>query len=215
MSWNDFNDAEEQRDFDAMPKGTLVKVRMMIRPGGYDDPSQGWTGGYAKLNEDTGSICLDAEFVVVDGQYARRKFWMMIGLHSDSGPTWSKMGRTLIKGILNSSRGIDPKDTSPQAQQARRIQGFHDLDGVEFVAKLGVEKDQNGDNKNTIGIAVAPDHKNYASLMSGGQALGQVPTAGAPVQEQGYQPSTQQLQPQQQSAGNTQPAPSGRPNWAQ
>jgi hypothetical protein len=45
-SWNDFNDAQAQR-FDLIPKGSIAKVRLTIRPGGYNDEQQGWTGGYA------------------------------------------------------------------------------------------------------------------------------------------------------------------------
>ena len=40
--WNDFNDAQSNTNL--IPKGTLAKVRLTIRPGGFDDPSQGWTG---------------------------------------------------------------------------------------------------------------------------------------------------------------------------
>jgi len=198
MSWTDFNNAEEPRDFDAMPKGTMVKVRMSIKPGGYDDPSQGWTGGYATRNNETGSIYLDAEFVVLEGEYARRKFWMLIGLHSEGGPMWSDMGRTMIKGVLNSARGLDPKDQSPASQQARCIQGFHELDGVVFVAKLGVEKGLYGDHKNTVGIAVTRNDKRYASLMS--DTVNQ-------ASSQGYQPPT--------SKAPAVSPPSGRPSWAQ
>ena len=43
MSWNDFNSADDQSGFDVIPKGTLAKVRMTIKPGGHDDASQGWT----------------------------------------------------------------------------------------------------------------------------------------------------------------------------
>jgi hypothetical protein len=47
-AWNDFNDADSQQSgFDLIPKGTVVPVRMTIKPGGYDDPEQGWGGGYA------------------------------------------------------------------------------------------------------------------------------------------------------------------------
>ena len=42
-TWQDFNDAEQQQGFDLIPKGALVKVRMTIKPGGHDDPTQGWT----------------------------------------------------------------------------------------------------------------------------------------------------------------------------
>ena len=44
-SWNDYNDAQQNAAL--IPKGTLAKVRLTIRPGGFDDASQGWAGGYA------------------------------------------------------------------------------------------------------------------------------------------------------------------------
>jgi hypothetical protein len=45
-AWNDFNDADvQQGDFDLIPKGTIVPVRMAIKPGGHDDAAQGGTGG--------------------------------------------------------------------------------------------------------------------------------------------------------------------------
>ena len=127
MSYFDFNNAEDQTGFELIPKGTLtVKVRMTIRPGGFDDPSQGWTGGYAAQSQTTGSVYLNCEFVVLEGgpsnKWARRKMWSLIGLHSPKGPEWANMGRAFIKGILNSARGVHPGDNSPQAQQARRIQ---------------------------------------------------------------------------------------------
>lgn len=195
-TWNDFNSAEDQNNFDVIPKGTLVKVRMTIRPGGYDDASQGWTGGYATQSMTTGSVYLNCEFVVLDGPYAKRKMWSLIGLHSPKGPEWANMGRAFVKGILNSSCGLHPQDNSPQAQQARRIQGFADLDGIEFVAKVEMDKDQNGDDKNVIKTAITPDHKDYAAVS------GNMVQAAA---------STQPASSPQASAS----APTGRPSWAQ
>ena len=46
-SWNDFNDAQSQN---LIPKGAIAKVRLTIRPGGYNDEQQGWTGGYATFD---------------------------------------------------------------------------------------------------------------------------------------------------------------------
>ncbi len=194
-AWNDFNSADDQNSFDLIPKGTLVKVRMTIKPGGYDDPAQGWTGGYATQNQTTGSVYLNCEFVVLDGRYARRKMWSLIGLHSNKGPEWANMGRAYIKGILNSARGLHPQDNSPQAQQARRISGFVDLDGIEFVGKVEMEKDQYGEDKNVIKLAITPDRKDYATVMG----------SAAP------QPAQQAPAPQQHPAA----APTGRPSWAQ
>jgi len=165
MSWNDFNSADDQSGFDVIPKGTLAKVRMTIKPGGHDDPSQSWTGGWATRSNTTGAVYLNCEFVVLEGKYARRKIWSLIGLYSAKGPDWANIGRAFIKGILNSSRGVSNKDNSPAAQNARRINGLGDLDGVEFVARIDIEKDQNGDDKNVIKLAITPDNKEYASLM--------------------------------------------------
>lgn len=191
-TWNDFNSADDQNSFELIPKGTLAKVRLTIRPGGYDDQQQGWTGGYATQSHSTGSIYLNCEFVVLDGPYTKRKMWSLIGLHSPKGPEWSNMGRAFIKGILNSARGLHPSDNSPQAQQARRIQGFADLDGIEFVAKVEMDKDQYGDDKNVIKTAITPDHKGYASIMGAVSA----PAVSPP-----------------QTA--TKSVPSSRPSWAQ
>jgi hypothetical protein len=112
--WKDFSSAEDQQSFDVIPKGTIARVRMTIKPGGYNDPDQGWTGGYATLG-DSGAVYLNCEFVVTEGPFARRKVWSLIGLHSPKGPTYANMGRSFIKGILNSARGFSAKDDSPQA----------------------------------------------------------------------------------------------------
>lgn len=96
--------------------------------------------------------------------------WSLIGLHSPKGPEWANMGRSFVKAILNSSRGVDPKDNSPQAQTGRRISGFADLDGIEFLAKIDVGKDGRGDDKNEIRAAITPDHKDYQGFVTQGAA---------------------------------------------
>lgn len=200
MNYFDFNDATEQSSFDLIPKGTRVRVRMTIRPGGFDDPAQGWNGGYATRNDNTGSVYLNAEFVVTEGEYARRKLWSLIGLYSPKGPEWANMGRAFIKAILNSARGVHPGDASPQAQNARRISGFADLDGIEFLAKVDWEKDPNGQDKAVIKQAIQPDHKDYGVLMGGARLPSPVPAA----------PNSHA----QAQATNRAPVPA-RPSWAQ
>lgn len=198
MTFFDFNSAAEQSSYDLIPKGTVVRVRMTIKPGGYDDPSQGWTGGYATRSMTTGSVYLNCEFVVLDGPFARRKMWSLIGLYSAKGAEWTNMGRTFIKAILNSARGINPSDNSPAAQNARRISGFADLEGIEFVGKVDWEKDQNGQDKCVIKSAVAPDHKEYAAHMNGS-----APAAPSATAANAYAQATGRA------------AVPGRPSWAQ
>jgi len=210
--WNDFNDAKT--NINLIPKGTLAKVRLTIRPGGFDDPSQGWTGGYATRGS-TGAVYLNGEFTVTEGQYARRKIFTLIGLYSPKGPDWGNMGRSLVRGILNSARGISDKDMSPEAQAARRIGGFADLDGIEFVARIDVGTDANGDDKNEIRSAVTPDHKDYAVIM-GAVAPVQPPLSHGQQSHnpQGAQPP-QGSQPSQPLQSPQAPSATGRPSWAQ
>ena len=202
-TWTDFNDAEQQQGFDLIPKGTTVKVRMTIKPGGHDEPAQGWTGGYATESFDTGSVYLACEFVVLDGPFAKRKMWSNIGLQSRKGPTWGQMGRSMIRGILNSARNVHPQDNSPQAASARRIQGFHELDGIEFLARVDVEKDAKGEDRNVVKLVVEPDHKDYAALMG---APSKAPTGGGAVAPTSAAP--------QQATTQRPPVP-GKPAWAQ
>jgi hypothetical protein len=203
-AWNDFNDAEQQQGFDLIPKGTIVKVRMTIKPGGHDDPAQGWAGGYATESFDTGSVYLACEFVVLEGPFTKRKLWSNIGLQSRKGPTWGQMGRSMIRGILNSARNVHPQDNGPQAASARRIQGFHELDGIEFLARVDVEKDAKGEDRNVVKLAIEPDHKDYAALMG---MVSKAPTGGG---------STGAPAPAAPHQANTQRPPvSGKPAWAQ
>ena len=165
-NWNDFNDADQQSTYELIPKGTLVKVRMTLKPGGFDDPSQGGTGGWATHSEDTGAVYLSCEFVVLDGEFAKRKLWALIGLFSPKGPTWGQMGRSFIRALLNSARRVDPQDQSPAAMAARQIHSIEDLDGLEFVARIEMEKDVHGMPKNVIKSAIEPGHPQYVALMA-------------------------------------------------
>ena len=206
-NWNDFNDAESQQSgFDLIPKGTVVPVRMTLKPGGYDDPSQGWGGGYATESFDTGSIYLAAEFVVTAGDHAKRKMWSIIGLHSQKGPTWGQMGRSFIRAALNSARNVHPQDNSPQAAAARRIQGFHELDGLEFLARVDIEKDGKGQDRNVVKIAVEPDHPDYAKLMGVPPKTTGGGTSGAPAQA---------VAPVYQTPAPQRAPVTGKPSWAQ
>jgi hypothetical protein len=92
------------------------------------------------------------------------------------------MGRSFIKAILNSARGVSENDNSPAAQNARKINGFTDLDGIEFVAKITTKKDQNEELRNEIRFAITPDHKDYQAFMgSVAQVAVKTPTPAAPA----------------------------------
>jgi hypothetical protein len=209
-TWNDYNDAKANPNL--IPKGTLAKVRLSIRPGGFDDAGQGWTGGYATRGS-TGAVYLNGEFTVLEGPYAKRKIWTLIGLYSPKGPEWANMGRSLIRGMLNSARGLSDKDVSPQAQAARRISGFADLDGLEFVARIDIGTDTNGDDKNEVRSAVTPNHKDYAQAM--GRYAAQPTYAPAPSYPAPTPTAPAAPVPSTAPAAHApQGAPDMRPTWA-
>lgn len=207
--WNNFNDAEQQQGFDLIPKGTLVKLRMTIKPGAVDNADMGWTGGWASESFDTGAVFLACEGVVLDGPYAKRKLWWNIGLHSAKGPTWANMGRTFIRAALNSARNVHPQDTTSAAQAARCIRDFGDLNGLEFVARVDIEKDTKGAERNTVRNPVEPDHRDYARVM--GLAAPSAPLAPA-ARAAHVSPSAT---PAASSTAARPSAPSGKPAWAQ
>jgi hypothetical protein len=217
-AWNDFNDARQNTNL--IPKGTIAKVRLTLRPGGFNDPAQGWTGGYAKRGA-SGAVYLDAEYTVLEGQYAKRKIWSMIGLYSPKGPDWGNMGRGFVRGVLNSARGLSDKDNTPDAQNARRIAGLGDLDGIEFVARIDVGTDSNGQDKNDIRQAVTRDHKEYAAAMGTAVmplafAVAPAPSYPAPAQQAGYAAAPQQpaYVPDVAQPAAVSPSAAMRPTWA-
>ncbi|RYU61315.1 hypothetical protein EWI61_04790 [Methylolobus aquaticus] len=209
-AWQNFNDAEQQASFDLIPAKTLAKVRLTLKPGGYDNPHFGWTGGYATRNTTTGSVYLSAEFVVLEGTFARRKVWSLIGLHSEKGPEWANMGRAFLRAVLNSARGVHPDDASPTAQAARCIQSFADLDGLEFVARIDVERDAKGEDRNVIHTALQPGHKDYAAQMGAGGF--RAPASGLPAVPAGFTASPAPAATASPASG---PAAPFRPSWAE
>ncbi len=160
-----FADAEPQNEYGVIPHNTLAKVKMYIKAGGYDDESKGCTGGLASHNSKTGSIALNVEFTVMEGQYAGRKVWSYIGIHSASNEKYAQIGRSTIRAILESANKVDPQDKSAAANRLREIDKLSDLNGVEFVAKIEVETDNQGKERNKIRFAITKGHKEYESLM--------------------------------------------------
>ncbi|MBV2146032.1 MULTISPECIES: hypothetical protein [unclassified Wolbachia] len=148
----DFNTAKSQSNL--IPKGTAVKVKMAIKPGGYED----WfTKSYA-----TGSIYLNAEFTVTEGPYAKRKIYQVIGIKSGKASVeredvWGEMGRAMIRSILESARNIHPHDNSEKAVLARKLNSIADLNGLEFRAKVGIEADRYGE-KNKIATVITSEN---------------------------------------------------------
>lgn len=76
----------------------MAKLRLTIKPGGFDDPAQGWTGGWATQSFETGAVYLACEGVVMEGPFVKRKIWWNVGLHSAKGADLGEHGVDLHPG---------------------------------------------------------------------------------------------------------------------
>ena len=141
----DLNDAQPQMPpiGELIPDGTFAKVKMTIRPGGLNG-STPMDAGLLKASQSSDAKMLDCEFTVVEGPYARRKFWQNFtvagGKLDDKGQSkgWN-ISKSAFRAMIDSALGLDPKDESAAAKQKRVIQGLKQLDGIVFAARIMVE----------------------------------------------------------------------------
>ena len=160
--WNNFNDAEDQMSYELIPHKTIVKVRLLLKKGNH--VTKEWPDGWATKSKSGTCIYLACEFVVLSGQYEHRKIWSKIGLHSDNSPLYAGIGRSMIKAILNSARGLHSKDKSPEAEKQRQIKSFADLDNLQVVAEVTIN-DKGDKPCNEIKTIITPDHARYSEFM--------------------------------------------------
>lgn len=157
----DFNDAPEQRGFELIPTGTIVPVQMTIRPGNAGD------AGWLKRSNTGECLMIDAEFIVLDGKYAKRKFWtlMTVDGQTEGQKKAVEISVSRIRAILESAHGIKPSDDSADAAKSRRISSYAELDGIRFWASVGIEKGKEGyKDKNVLQGVVTPDRSDWSKL---------------------------------------------------
>ena len=196
--------AGEQREFDLIPAGSIVRAIMSIKPGEISLPEYG-AGNWFKAARETKAKWMDLEFTVIGGPYDRRKFWDKVFVDGDklgaSGmPEAKEIGLRTLKALIDSAAGLDPSDMSPQAQQARNLPGVGALNGVEICAKVGIKKGTNG-YKDTNRLMVAMTPKDNGYLPRDGAQYTQHVAAQPAFQQQTYAPQPVQQQPQMMTSG--------------
>ena len=179
----DFNNAPEQKEGGLIPNGTMAVVHLTVRPGHSGE------GGWLKRSKAGDSEALDCEFTIVEGQFAKRKFWTLMTVEgqTEGQIMAASISASRLRGILESARGIRPDDESEAAKNGRRIKSWGDFDGIRFIAKIGVEigtGEYKGKDKNRLDFAVTPDRKDWRKVeqvakQEGFQQVGAV--AGAVV----------------------------------
>src|SRR6187397_410080 len=121
----DFNNASEQREMGSLiPEGTIAKVHMTVRPGNSGD------GGWLKRSKSGESLMLDCEFTIVEGPFAKRKFWGLFTLEgvTEGHAKAADISASRLRAILESAKGIRPDDESDTAKAGRRMNNWGDFD---------------------------------------------------------------------------------------
>lgn len=171
----DMNDVAPQQSGDLIPDGTFAKLRMSIRKGGSDGMSE-VDRGLLKASNQPGSdvLMLDAEFTVMEGPHARRKFWQNFtvqgGKLDEQGQSigW-KISKGVFRAMIDSALGLNPDDMSEAARARRVLRGLVDLDGIVFVAKIQIEPSRTPGYKdaNRLDHVVLPTAPEWQKVMAG------------------------------------------------
>jgi len=130
----DYSQTADPKDFSQpIPDGTVATVQMRVRPGGVGEDN------LLKRTASGDAEMLDCEFVVVDGEFVKRKFWDTFILEgtTDGQKQMADTNRGRLKKILESARGI--KKDMP-AEQARTLYqaSLKDFDNLMFIARIGM-----------------------------------------------------------------------------
>ncbi|MCC8461192.1 MAG: hypothetical protein LN545_04295 [Candidatus Megaira endosymbiont of Carteria cerasiformis] len=159
----DFNSVASA--FSLIPAGTIAKAVITLKSGNY---------GEQKLltkSDKTGSIGLNVCFTITSGNYANRKIYQLIGFQGakkdeNGKDRWAEMGLSLIRSIIESSRNINPSDTTLEAMAKRKV-ALSELHNMQPIIKIGVEVDKSGKypDKNKVFMAVTPDKKEYNTFI--------------------------------------------------
>lgn len=171
----DLNDAQPQMMpvGELIPDGTFARVALTIRPGGLNGATPA-DAGVLKASGHSDAKLLDCEFTVVEGPFARRKFWQTFtvsgGKVDEKGQSkgWN-IAKSAFRAMIDSALGLNPKDDSAAAKAKRVIHGLRQLDGIAFVARIMVEPASNPNYKdaNKLANVVTPDEPQYAAVLRG------------------------------------------------
>lgn len=170
----DFNDAQQQM----APQGELIadgvfsRLKLTIRPGGTNGAVP-MDAKLLKASERSDALMLNCELTLLDGPFARRKFWQNFtvagGKRDEKSESigWN-ITKSSFRAMIDSAIGLDPKDESQAAREKRKLEGLRQLEGIVFAARIMIEPETPGHAaSNRIANIVVPGEAEYAKIMAG------------------------------------------------
>jgi len=171
----DFNDAQPQMPpvGELIPDGTFARMSLHIRPGGVDGGVP-MDAKLLKASKTGDAMMLDCELTILEGPYARRKFWQNFiisgGKLDERGQSigW-KISKAAFRAMIDSSLGLDPEDKSAATQAKRVLPSLKQLDGITFVGRIMVERasDPQYRDQNRLANVVLTNEPQHDAIMRG------------------------------------------------
>jgi hypothetical protein len=137
---------------DPIPPGTIATLQTNVR---YGDG----TDGVLRRTKGGDAEGLDLSFTVIEGPFAKRKFFafMLVKGETEGQKSMAETNLSRLKQIIDSAKYLDPSDKSPEAR-AKRSLNWRDFDGVRFLAEIGIEAGRDGYlDKNIITKVITRD----------------------------------------------------------
>ena len=154
----------------------MVKVRMEIRQPKQQDPQDPCVTVFK-----TGLKGLDCQFTVVSGQFESVKIWenwflspqMQTISLSKGQEGMCNAGFAKCRAVIEAARRIDPNDPNGN----RNIESWYDLNGLEFPAKIGVDKPKPGGHLHQQQYRQSADRgrRRIEKVMGGGEIVTDTP----------------------------------------
>jgi hypothetical protein len=178
----DLNDAGPQGDRNLLPPGPY-QLKMQINYGGAGPD------GALRRAKNGRTLMLELECTVTQGEHRGRKLWDYILLELDENAqpalegdkldklrTAVPMGRSKLRAIVDSARGLDPTDSSEAARTKRHFESYADLDELVFWAQLDERPGSNGYGpRNIIDFIIVPGDSAYPATPAQGAGSAVVP----------------------------------------
>lgn len=169
MSHLDLNTAEAQND--TIPDNTTVRIVLAFIHGDHAPDSKGVNQLHKSKSSE--ALMLSLEATVLEGPFAKRKFWPRYYMGAASGETTEGqttalgISRKMLRAIVEAARGFAPTDETPAAIKARQLTSLAELDGMEVTVVTGIEKGSGGFDDKTVIKRVVPHGKAGAATTQG------------------------------------------------
>jgi len=153
----DYSDAPPSKFEPKIQEMIKATVVIHIKPGGVGED------GMLTRSSDGGCEMLAVVLTVADGKYKGEKFpeWWVLNGTTDGHAKAREITLRKLKAIIDSAFGLDPNDKSPEAR-ARRTISLGQLEGMAFMAEIGIAKGS-GDysDKNIVAAVITKDKKDW------------------------------------------------------